>query len=57
MVTLDFVQAGKFWVKNERMALFGDPQEVQLILYMKIYIRRRMHFFSTDSGVTIITVG
>jgi len=47
MLTLDFVQAGKFGVKNERKALFGDPQEVHLIL--KAYIRRRMYFFSTDS--------
>ena len=45
MVTLDFVQAGKFGVKNERKALFGDPQEVHLVLYMKMYIRRRMYCF------------
>ena len=31
MVTRDFVQAGKFWVKNESKTLFGDPQEVHLV--------------------------
>ena len=30
-VNARFVQAGKFWVKNESKALFGDPQEVHLV--------------------------
>jgi hypothetical protein len=46
-------QAGKFEVKNQRKALFGDPQEVHLILYVKIYIWRLF----TDRGVTAIQVG
>jgi hypothetical protein len=53
MVTLDFVQAGKFEVENERKALFGDPQEVHLILYVKIYFQRLF----TVRGVAIIQVG
>ncbi len=35
MVTLNFVQAGKFEVRNERTALFGDPQGVRFLLSYK----------------------
>jgi hypothetical protein len=55
MVTRDFVQAGKFWVKNESKALFGDPQEVHLVCENihsapNVYFFLGVHYFFSGLG-------
>ncbi len=39
------MQAGKFWVKNESKALFGDAQEVHLVC-RNIHSAPNVYFFS-----------